>query len=132
MPVGVRNVVVADEWSLSTFQAGPNFYIGNSEDADGRYHPLVRGHETPAFERRDATELAERLRKRIDMNPIPTSAESVSVTLSLGVVTVDASEAIDVNQILAMADEALYQAKNCGRNTVVLRNGITVAPCTAM
>lgn len=59
-PVGVRNKRVAGEWSLSTFQSGPNFYIGNNKKADGRYQPLVRGHETPAFERGDAEWLAER------------------------------------------------------------------------
>jgi len=58
-PVAARNAVVGGEWSLSTFQAGPNFYIGNHRGADGRYRPLVRGHETPAFERRDATDLAQ-------------------------------------------------------------------------
>ena len=60
LPVGVHNAVVGGEWSLSTFQAGPNFYIGNHHGAHGRYAPLVRGHETPAFERHDATMLAER------------------------------------------------------------------------
>lgn len=59
IPVGVRNASFGGAWSLSTFQAGPNFYIGNRAGADGRYTPLVRGHETPAFERRDATRLAE-------------------------------------------------------------------------
>jgi hypothetical protein len=60
VPVGARNVLVGGSWSLSTFQSGPNFYIGNHSGADGRYQPLVRGHETPAFERADATMLAER------------------------------------------------------------------------
>ncbi len=60
MPVGVRNAYVGGQWSVSTFQAGPNFYIGNHRGATGRYRPLVRGHETPTFERRDATMLAER------------------------------------------------------------------------
>ncbi len=59
-PVAVRNVVVGGSLSPTTFQAGPNFYIGNGADADGRYRPLVRGHETPAFEKNDATRLAER------------------------------------------------------------------------
>lgn len=58
-PVCVRNHYVGGELSPSTFQAGPNFYIGNGALADGRYRPLVRGHETPAFERGDATMLAE-------------------------------------------------------------------------
>jgi len=59
MPVGLRNLAVSGEWSVSTFQAGPNFYIGNHRGADGRYQPLVRGHETPEFERDDATVLAQ-------------------------------------------------------------------------
>jgi tetratricopeptide (TPR) repeat protein len=57
-PVGLRNWHVSGEWSVSTFQAGPNFYIGNHHGASGLYEPLIRGHETPAFERRDATALA--------------------------------------------------------------------------
>jgi hypothetical protein len=59
VPVGARNAAVCGEWSVSTFQAGPNFFIGNSAEADGRYRPLVKGHETPVFERRDATKKAE-------------------------------------------------------------------------
>jgi len=55
----LRNLAVSGEWSVSTFQAGPNFYIGNHRGADGRYQPLVRGHETPEFERDDATVLAQ-------------------------------------------------------------------------
>jgi len=59
IPVGLRNRVVSGEWSWSTFQAGPNFYIGNHRGADGRYQPLRRGHETPEFERSDATKIAQ-------------------------------------------------------------------------
>ncbi len=58
-PVAVRNRFVGGGWTLSTFQAGPNFYIGNGAAADGRYIPLVRGHESPEFERADATRLAQ-------------------------------------------------------------------------
>ncbi len=60
LPVGLRNYYVQGEFLLTTSQAGPNFYIGNHAHADGRYQPLVRGHETPTFEQRDATQLAER------------------------------------------------------------------------
>jgi len=58
-PALVHNVYASNEWSVTTFQAGSNFYIGNSAEADGRYRPLVRGHESPEFERADATRLAE-------------------------------------------------------------------------
>lgn len=68
MPLGIvawRNWIVSGEWSPTTFQAGPNFYIGNSAWADGRYRPLVRGHETPEFERDDAVRLAQEEEGRI-------------------------------------------------------------------
>jgi len=57
--VSVRNRIVAGTWSFSTYQSGSNFYIGNSKAANGRYVPLVPGHETPAHEREDAVRLAE-------------------------------------------------------------------------
>jgi tetratricopeptide (TPR) repeat protein len=59
LPVGVRNYRVGGEFAITTVQAGPNFYIGNSERATGRYVPLVPGHESPPFEREDATDLAQ-------------------------------------------------------------------------
>lgn len=58
-PVLIRNGLVGGAWTVTTYQAGSNFYIGNSRHADGRYRPLVRGHETPEFEWADATRLAE-------------------------------------------------------------------------
>ncbi len=62
--VAVRNRKVGGAWTLSTFQAGPNFYIGNGNSANGYYRSLVRGHETPQFERNDATLLAQRAARR--------------------------------------------------------------------
>lgn len=64
LPVGLRNAYVQGEFLLTTSQAGPNFYIGNNANADGRYQPLVRGHETPVFEQADAKRLAERAEGR--------------------------------------------------------------------
>ncbi|TMA08855.1 MAG: tetratricopeptide repeat protein [Deltaproteobacteria bacterium] len=59
-PVGLRNLIVDGEFTLTTAQLGPNFFIGNNPEADGTYAPLRAGHGDPQFERRDATELAER------------------------------------------------------------------------
>ena len=58
-PVALRNGVVGGEWHLTTSQFGPNFYIGNNTDADGAYRPLRYGRGDAAFERDDATALAE-------------------------------------------------------------------------
>jgi tetratricopeptide (TPR) repeat protein len=60
LPVGIRNRVVGGDFLITTSQAGPNFYIGNHESANGRYIPLRPGREIPEFERTDATEVAER------------------------------------------------------------------------
>ena len=59
LPVAARNASLGGEWSPTTFQAGPNFYIGNNNQADGIYRPLVPGHETPFYERADAQKIAE-------------------------------------------------------------------------
>jgi len=58
-PVGLRNLMLGGEFTLTTSQLGPNFFIGNNPGADGTYAPLRAGHGDPRFERRDATELAE-------------------------------------------------------------------------
>ena len=60
LPVAARNQAVGGELVLTTAQLGPNLYIGNNPDADGTYRPLVVGRGDPRFERRDATQLAER------------------------------------------------------------------------
>ncbi len=59
LPVGLRNRMVGGEFHLTTSQFGPNFYIGNNPQADGRYAPLRFGRGDPQYEREDATQLAE-------------------------------------------------------------------------
>ena len=59
LPVGLRNLAVGGDFLLTTAQAGPNFYIGNHEGANGRYVPIRPGREIPEFERTDAKEVAE-------------------------------------------------------------------------
>ena len=59
-PVAVRNQLVGGGFFLTTSQFGPNFYIGNNPRADGTYQPIREGRGDAAFERQDATELAER------------------------------------------------------------------------
>jgi tetratricopeptide (TPR) repeat protein len=60
VPVGLRNLAVGGDFLITTSQAGPNFFIGNHEGATGRYLPLRPDRETYAFERIDATEVAEK------------------------------------------------------------------------
>ena len=60
LPIAIRNQVVGGEFHLTTSQFGPNFYIGNNAKADGTYQALRYGRGAAKYERRDATELAEK------------------------------------------------------------------------
>lgn len=83
-------------------------------DALGRYGGEEFVVVVPGCDAASAVNLAERLRHSVVVTPIPTSSESIPVTLSLGV----ANLADDPNpeSLLQRADEALYRAKNAGRN----------------
>ncbi len=63
----------------------------------------------------DASILAERLRKHVEVAPFE---RDIHLTISLGVAHLGAQE--DVDDWLKRADKALYQAKDQGRNCVVL------------
>jgi tetratricopeptide (TPR) repeat protein len=60
LPVGLRNYHVGGTFLLSTSQAGPNFYIGNNPHASGSYEALLPERGDAAYEREDATRLAEK------------------------------------------------------------------------
>lgn len=62
-------------------------------------------------------ETAERLRLRIAAEEVDHSEGTLSVTVSLGVVQLSSHDA-DLESLLKRADEALYQAKEGGRNRV--------------
>jgi diguanylate cyclase (GGDEF)-like protein len=76
----------------------------------------------------DARQIAERVRVHIAETPISISdeagADSVQVTVSMGVAalgtTWERTTRSQLTDLLAGADRALYQAKNAGRNHVVM------------
>lgn len=59
LPVAARNWAVGGDFTLSTAQGGPNYYIGNHAGASGTYQPLRAGRSDTPFEQRDARELAQ-------------------------------------------------------------------------
>ena len=65
----------------------------------------------------DALALARRLCEQVAQTPAPWQGTGIVVTLSAGVSLMRASDA-SVDDALARADHALYQAKDAGRNTV--------------
>ena len=60
---------------------------------------------------------AERLRKRLEQSPCPSEQGEISVTVSIGL-TLFADQDLSYDPALARADEALYRAKELGRNRV--------------
>jgi len=65
---------------------------------------------------RESKEIAERIRRRVDENPLHVGDSTVTATISLGITQARKSD--DVNSIIERADLALYAAKLAGRNCV--------------
>jgi diguanylate cyclase (GGDEF)-like protein len=68
----------------------------------------------------DARQAAEKLRKAIETQEISYRGRSISVTMSFGIASRENTREIDVDGFIKMADEALYEAKNTGRNKCCL------------
>jgi diguanylate cyclase (GGDEF)-like protein len=66
----------------------------------------------------------EKLRKAISSTKINYNGKSISITMSLGIVSLENNLRPDVEGIVKMADEALYEAKNSGRNKCCCYQGI--------
>ncbi|MBI4528275.1 MAG: tetratricopeptide repeat protein [Deltaproteobacteria bacterium] len=59
IPVGLRNLIVGGEFTLTTSQLGPNFFIGNNPEADGTYSSVRLVHGERQLEGKDAARIAE-------------------------------------------------------------------------
>ena len=60
--------------------------------------------------------LSERIRLAIGEKPIKTEAAEISITASLGVAVSNEAAPLDSQEMLRLADSALYRAKERGRN----------------
>ncbi|MEC4990710.1 MAG: GGDEF domain-containing protein, partial [Oscillatoria sp. PMC 1068.18] len=66
-----------------------------------------------------AKDVAERIRQNISQLVIPTAEQLVQITVSIGVTTCKLKEE-SLEILLQRADQALYEAKNLGRDRVVI------------
>ena len=97
-------------------------------DIAGRYGGEEFSILLPFTKIEEAIRVAERLRKSIENYEIDISKvnpdsdiKKINVTLSLGIYEMTPDD--NDEDLLKKADKALYQAKNTGRNKVVVNNG---------
>jgi len=80
----------------------------------------------PHTEKKDAVKLAEQLRNIVESQVVHTDRGDIRITISMGLISVDGDGYDDVNpkqfliEVMRKADAALYQAKDEGRNRVVV------------
>lgn len=74
----------------------------------------------PETEAKGAAALAERLRRVVEELEIPLEGQTIGVTVSIGIATSGPEGGeLTVDRLFSLADQALYEAKNRGRNRVV-------------
>lgn len=76
----------------------------------------------PETDAEGALDVAERLREAVEAMRVHYENKTLSITVSLGVCAVVPSDQNSIEHMLKCADLALYQAKESGRNRVVLHS----------
>jgi two-component system, cell cycle response regulator len=72
----------------------------------------------PETTQENGTLVAERLRQLIERHLFQYEGKAYPVTISLGVAATTGDQALTPHDLIRVADEKLYQAKNAGRNRV--------------
>ncbi len=79
----------------------------------------------PGTDAQDALQVAEAVRLRIQQTPVATSGHGIRLSASIGVHTVPGGHQATPEDVIRIADEALYRAKDDGRNCV--RHSVSAA-----
>jgi diguanylate cyclase (GGDEF)-like protein len=96
-----------------------------SDDAIGRYGGEEFLFVLPGCGGSCGAKQAERIRHAISSEPFHLPEGSISVTCSLGVSCIEKNDSIDPDQLIRLADMALYAAKRKGRNRVEIAYAAT-------
>lgn len=101
------------------------------QDLLGRYGGEEFVLLLPSITKEDGSKTAERLRRLIADSPVETKSGPASITISMGLVFISPSAGKERNvsfleEFIGYADNALYIAKESGRNTLV------VFPCSKL
>jgi len=89
-------------------------------DSLGRYGGEEFLIVVPATVPASGMRVAERVRAMIAQAPVETPEGRICITVSLGVAGSPGASPVEVDQLLRLADTALYRAKHEGRNRVAL------------
>lgn len=89
-------------------------------DAVGRYGGEEFLLLVPDAGRAETLLVAERLRREVAQTVVPWEDEPIEVTVSIGATCFEGREAVEPDELVRQADEALYRAKADGRNRVKL------------
>jgi diguanylate cyclase (GGDEF)-like protein len=98
------------------------FQLVRNTDVVARYEGDVFVVITPHTRLPDAQELAERLRLKVETTPVAlpdAQAGSLNISVSIGVAALF-DDVTDAEGLLRLAGDALYMAKKCGRDQVVV------------
>ena len=83
----------------------------------------------PSTDRKNAFVIAERIRKVVEATPFIYEKNEIGLTLSAGVVDTQVGRDLArIDDVLGLADKALYCAKDAGRNQVVVFEEQTTRP----
>jgi two-component system, cell cycle response regulator len=85
-------------------------------DAVGRYGGEEFLIVVPSSDAMGALGLSERIRQGIEAKPVLAEGASISITASFGVAASTPGHLLDPQEMLRLADDALYRAKKNGRN----------------
>ena len=94
------------------------------EDTAARYGGEEFCVILPNTDYEGALTVAERIRETIAAFPIPNGDTVLKITISLGINSVKPNKMNNTAQLLKRADEALYAAKQQGRNRTVMANSL--------
>ncbi|MCB1327080.1 MAG: sensor domain-containing diguanylate cyclase [Spirochaetales bacterium] len=94
----------------------------DSDDIAGRYGGEEFCVLLPDSDQSRALEVGELIRKNIESRPIPIGNEEAHITISIGISCLPAHSdyVTDTEDLIKLADEALYICKDQGRNCVAL------------
>jgi two-component system, cell cycle response regulator len=88
----------------------------------GRYGGEEFGIVFLGLSKEELISTCENIRKNVESTEFKIDSETIRITVSIGACYKDNRENISSGEIIKIADESLYKAKNSGRNKVIFEN----------